>query len=749
MTTYGIAGKEVVINSTRFPLAHPARPILTAVMPEKTVIGDYGVETDPNISTWSVSNQRGGLLIEEMRSSKDNDRYWWSDCQVDDRRHIKLPKLATQITSPTVPSITDGELDVWTDANNLTNWTKSGGATLARESITKYSGSYSAKFTESGGQYIEQSLSSPTSWRSCYLTVSVWCYADTASKARIAIVDDASTSYSSYHTGGSSWERLTVSRTIDASATYVKVQCVTTSSGGVVDTYYDLVEGASTGTTFHFCNFNGYLYLSSGNTLSKMNSGGTAFVYIGNVRDTITDLISSLNNCLYIYSGDSEHYHYLSTADAWTVTDVTDATLGCQWDNKLFKMDNDGNCWYSTAPNSATPTWTATGNITDLAAGSVKRLFVGFDADGDDVLYAATIEGLKVLDFTNGLWLDTAVGIADHPNGGMGAGRWQEAQHISAGLDVAKYTAGETALIENIGLNKDDGLPVEYNGEIVYFCVDYTGRLFAIVDSTEVGTSTYSAIYAWNGSAWTCWWAEGTANHAMNSAIVSSAASVYRLYFDTNDKIYAIVVPRGIFSSKVATTTFAASGVHVTPWFDAGWPNGAKTAVRFTIKTVNPTTDETIVVKYRIDHATTGLASTWTDLGTITTSGETSYEFASGAGLAFKAIQFRFDLARGATTTNSPDILYYALSFVQNPQTLTTTGGGWGYEVDVDCSKAYNNKNPAQLYAALMTAASTQTLIPFSVRSDEQYYGRVKSLRGVVESGIWKEGQFTVLIIIP
>lgn len=68
-----------------------------------------------------------------------------------------------------------------------------------------------------------------TSWRSQAVVFGCWVRATVASRARLGIDDGVGSANSSYHTGGSAFEWLTVSRTLDASATKVEVQLLVDS----------------------------------------------------------------------------------------------------------------------------------------------------------------------------------------------------------------------------------------------------------------------------------------------------------------------------------------------------------------------------------------------------------------------------------------------------------------------------------------------------------------------------------------
>lgn len=61
-----------------------------------------------------------------------------------------------------------------------------------------------------------------TYYRGKTVTFGCWVQCSTASRARIAILDDNGQASSSMHSGGGGWEFLTVSKTVHASATYLR-----------------------------------------------------------------------------------------------------------------------------------------------------------------------------------------------------------------------------------------------------------------------------------------------------------------------------------------------------------------------------------------------------------------------------------------------------------------------------------------------------------------------------------------------
>lgn len=85
------------------------------------------------------------------------------------------------------------------------------------------------------------------------LTYGCWVNCDTASAGRLSIYDAVGQTHSDYHTGGSSWEYLSVTRTIDASATMISTYLYNDKTAGASDCYYDschLLEGTTAPETW-------------------------------------------------------------------------------------------------------------------------------------------------------------------------------------------------------------------------------------------------------------------------------------------------------------------------------------------------------------------------------------------------------------------------------------------------------------------------------------------------------------------
>uniref|UniRef100_A0A6M3J2Z4 Tail protein n=2 Tax=viral metagenome TaxID=1070528 RepID=A0A6M3J2Z4_9ZZZZ len=738
---------QVIINSLYYSLSSYPVAQYVSKSPGKVNIGPSSYDNQNYLSNWIINDQTGGLGISDMDESIHADRYWWGNCITKWKGHLPLPR---KVESQTLTVYTTQPLTTF-NMEGAADWTTETG-TAVRDGAVKHGGSYSWKLSDSSSAY--KLLTWDADYQSKKVTWSCYVY---NTGAYLTLDDGVTSADSAAQTAGASWQLLTVSLTLSANATRVKLMLINAS--GSDSRYFDdgavIVPTATATSNVYMENFNGELYIAHGNVLYKLASGRATLTYINTLPAAITALKASLNSCLYIYLGDADEYWYMSTAEVCTETNVNDANLAVQWNDTLLKLSSTGEGDYSAAPNSATPTWATTGDITDIGA-DVETLFIGKDANGDDVVYAASHSWLMVLDFANTNWLNTALKLPDHPKGGKGACYWQGAHYISYGLGVKKYISGSTATISEVGLIKDDGLPVELNGEIVKLLGEGSAdEMFALVDASLTAGNSRSGVYAYDGRAWTCWWYDSANNGAMHDCIISSAESGYALYWDVGGAIKYIDIHRGIANPEqlAGVQEYEAAGIHISPWFDKGTPAFDALLALLTTWAAKITTTETVAIRYRTDKSDTTLdldlsGSKWELLETLNTTGEAGQNeetLASGAGLTFNSLQIRLDLARGATTTNTPDLQ----SLVASYELLTGADGNWIWTLTIPLDYEHGT-SPKQKKENLDTAVQLGTLVPIKFRdsaSDEPYYCRLRLLSANVQTGHEWEGQYVVQAI--
>ena len=268
-----------------------------------------------------------------------------------------------------------------------------------------------------------------------------------------------------------------------------------------------------------------------------------------------------------------------------------------------------------------------------------------------------------------------------------------------------------------MGLTERDGLPVEYNGEITRFADGGNVGMFMLVDSSVTSGNSKSGLYVLDNFGIKCWWIDTANNGAMTDVIVSSASSAYAVYWNVGGKVYYIDIPRGIQNPDKITQSYATSGIFISSWFDAGNIAAAKLAKQLDDFAKGVTTTETVALKYRIDHTNTDLDTGWTTMDTLNTTAESGLNselFASGAGISFKAIQFRMDYVTAGSTAKADiqNLAFYYKKRVGDVKIRT-----WNVEVICDNNHGTSAK---QKIANLAAAITSTTDVVFTYHSSAQ-----------------------------
>jgi hypothetical protein len=147
--------------------------------------------------------------------------------------------------------LSNGDFEAWSAGASAApdGWTLAGaGASVAREETIIKLGTYSVKITRAGANAsLYQDIPTYANYKGRYVTLGKWVYATVASRARINVGDGAvNDAYSSYHTGNSTWQFLTATLLVDATATRIRVIDQVTT--GDTSAYFDgamCVEGSS------------------------------------------------------------------------------------------------------------------------------------------------------------------------------------------------------------------------------------------------------------------------------------------------------------------------------------------------------------------------------------------------------------------------------------------------------------------------------------------------------------------------
>lgn len=751
MATAILDKDEILLNSVYYKIRGPVRPKMVSVLPGRVVVGDPSQSDEPVADAWIISDQRGGIGVHEMDEKVHKDRCAMSTCDLRFKGHNVLPRLVSEAKKPPTPSSSrsDGSGDVaWSDVTESYDEDTTTGADVAlnQQESDYLELTYTAhdcanlRLLMRGSRAAESGDS-----------ISIEAYYDANGGAAWHVLENdySNITWSSSPADGDEWNTIAIGST--ESVTKIRLKFTGGAGGGAINLAVYEFSTDGVGTSLGAAlggveNFNSELFFAGGANVYKFDSTNKdRIVLLRTLDGTVTHMTIGPGGVLYVAVGDGTNYWYMSTTYGFTQTNK-DAHLFVEWDSKLFFCDSLGQIYELTNPATATPTETTKGSLADVgvADNDLTSLITDADAAGTVIIYAATKKGLFAHDYANTLWQKTELSLPNHPNGGKGCAKWREYLHISSGLDMARYIAAETAIIDfTKGLSRDDGLLAYNTGEIVKFIPSFN-ELFALVDSSQTsGTSEYSTVMSWDGRGWQCAWEAATADDVMTTGIVSSVGN-YCLWFDHDSKLYYMPIDRNLTNpkQKPLVHTYHAASVHIGPWFDADWA-GNKIALAVEIYTTHPSTSETITPKYRINYTNIDRDTGWTTLGSaITASGLKTVEFSSSYGLAHKAIQFRWDLARGGTATSSPDLLYLKFIYLRQPKIA------WAYRVDIDVMQDYRGKSPETLLDAIRTCTSKTNLAAFYY-NDTIHYVYVKTVGGQESTGSNEEGVYSLLLVEP
>jgi len=515
-------------------------------------------------------------------------------------------------------------------------------------------------------------------------------------------------------------------------------------------------------------------------------SGSDSFGVPDQVTDSLNFTKDDGTNYLVLahYDTNGSGYSYAtvpsydgSSAAAWT-NDSADTKYLAEWDNRLWGISHAGQLWYAFTPGTE-----VNDAFLPLPAGYVTGMFVARDAAGEPIIYVSTKKGLWAHDAANARLVKTEVEFPFHPHGGKGADRWRDSIYFPSGLGLYRYVNGTNAPVLTVsGPDRDDGLPESNRGTIMLTAGTHNDLLVGVDASTapnitssdsvpfqwQIGGGSgisghgsmiidpgtgYSSILGYNEIGWEAKWVADTAGRRIDAMHVSNAYSDvnenYRLWFGFNDYVYYMKLPVDIINpSRVTEFEYQSSGIHETPWFNAGQSEVDKLALKFKVEVQDSSSTETVIVQYATDYA-----ESYTSLGTITSDGVTTYTFGSSLGTPFTAIKFKLTLARTTTTTTAnykkktPDVVSLTLEWRKKLEAK------WGHQVQIDLSNEYKGNTSKGLRSALLSAIESTTLVEFTFRDDtggtRNFYVDVSSATGLEYSGYDERGVSTLNLVEP
>ena len=524
-----------------------------------------------------------------------------------------------------------------------------------------------------------------------------------------------------------------------------------------------------------------YYYSEANDRWTRVTHSSSAYSFPANPTDSITVRMGGTDYVVVAHGGG---YSYFSSAT--TVTDkTTDAKFLTYWDDRLWGIDSTGQLWY-TLTIDGTPV-----NDAKLPVQNdyVTDLFVGRDATGEQIIYAATKTGLYAHDFANQRWVETQFQLPFHNFNGVGSVRWRDSIYTPSGLGIYKYINGSNnAVITVMGPDRDDGIPATYRGTIRKLVGTHTELIAAIDATTAPGaqaatdipwqggatsgassrsqnviaaSSGQSSIVAWNDTGWETKWIapSAKAGKQVDVMLVSNAGKGdYRLWWGLDGQVYSQLIPFDVTNPSqlvaVEGTDYAyeSSGTHETPWFDAQQTEVDKLAIKLKVEVQDASADETVAVSYATDYSTSYTALTTITSTTLgATEGTQTFLLPTSdnpVGVSFRSIKFKLTLARGSSdTTKSPDVVSLTLEYRKKLEAK------YGHTVEVDLNTTYKGNDPKQLRNNLVSSIESNTLQEFTFRDDgggtRNYYVDVTSATGIEYTGHDERGSSRITLVEP
>jgi len=486
----------------------------------------------------------------------------------------------------------------------------------------------------------------------------------------------------------------------------------------------------------------------AGLIVCALNGGTDAYIYTpgsdswgGKVHDFPAQVTDSLNFTFgtteYVAFAHTGGYSYSSNGTSYT-DDTTDTLHMAFWDDRLWGIDNTGQLWFSS---------TIGVEVNDaklpLPTGYVNGLFVGPDAAGEEILYAATEVGLYAHDAANARFVRTKVAFPQNADAGKGAATWNGDIYICpGGMAVWRYDPTR-GIILSIGLDKGSGLPSAYRGKIDRLIPTHTG-LLAVAN----GAASVNSIWSYSGIGWH--WTAREGSNTIESAHVSAANATYREYHASLNRLRYSELRVGEINPDEDTISYdqiVGTRHLLTPWFNAGQNEIDKTAIRIRVDVSGAGSNETVRVGYALDYSSS-FESTETS---INSSGVTTATFpdlgnnSSAAGIAFRAIRFRIILTSNVTATKTPDMKSLSLEWRRKIPPK------YGFEFTLDRSESYGGKTPKEMKADLITAIETSTQVEFTFVDDDgntqNYYVDVTNMEDVEDTGHGEIGQTRIAVV--
>lgn len=665
---------------------------------------------------------RAGMGL-EIFDVNDPTRYFRSTMDMSNRG---MGICGQKFTSVTKPSTTVTSIPVIANPTfeDDSDWT--GGSRLSDQ---KYQGTYSwgTGSTTAAVTILQNTTTWTNDWQGKEFTFRCWVrqsHQDVA--AQVEIYDGQGTTKSSAMSAVDTWTLLTVTRTLHASASLLRVQITKEDTGGSsYSMWADLCSidaPASSGIIVAHAEFNDELYMASGNVLSKLNGGGTAFTEVDILPGTISDIkpfqVSGVSY-LFIALGTSNTYWYMTTAEA--ITQSTAAISQFKYfvwvfttADTFYGSDSGNTIRSTTNPLNGGVAWSSTITV-GLAEHAITKLIGTFAG----ALYVMKEDKPYYLDSSGNVQQDLAPELTSDTSSTSGKNA-----HVYLGRIY--IPAGDQTLLETDGtpannVNRD---PASYATNLS----DYVGRvqalasdgrwLFAIVDnsgSVEILKGRNEVI---GGSASWVWHPIGSLTLTNCETVWVSTVVSKRLWIasDTaSESLYYMPLPTKYGDvTNDANRDFLTGTLFETPLLHGNFKADNKAWIRLTLTmghTYNAGRYFTLKYKKLGD-------TSWINIGNFTGSSSSMVQSrAIDATNKPFTTMLQFQFTSVTNSTNETPILYsYEAKSIMYPKIRKLIHCVVSCREDMVCKNGITERNSYDIVKTTLDNARDNAVWPISIR---------------------------------
>jgi len=432
-----------------------------------------------------------------------------------------------------------------------------------------------------------------------------------------------------------------------------------------------------------------------------------------------TDAISvRMGGTEYVVWAFGTGYSYSDGATFPATDDTTDAEYLTFWDDKLWGIDSTGQLWYASTIGT---------EVNDaqlpLPDGYVQALFTGPDANGSEIIYAATKNGLWAHDPGNARFVRTGLRIPHNDYAGLGATTWNGDIYFPVVMTVYRYTP-TSGIITQAGMDRDSGIERTLDRGAIRQMVPAHNMLLAVLGGSA-GSDIGNSLWAYNGYGWMFITSLGNETlvdggaPASKVVLVTSVLGAHRAWAasgmetESGDPVKGTIIrvdlpAEGLNPINSTAQTYKQSGLHFYPWFDAGQPEVDKIAVRAHVE-VRDVDDGYVDLGYETNHS--GGPTYFTR---VESDGTATFDFPNStdpAGVAFRAISFYLRMGRGSTTTERPVVENVTLEYRKK------LAAKYGFVVNLDMNGVSPEGQDSEAQRdSLITAIASNTLLEFTYR---------------------------------